>query len=83
MTTVMPGRGGAGRDVLVADDSAVARKFLMRRLQRLGYRVHLAQSGEQAIEMLGQRSFAIADYEGHANPFVVCPGLVDRFIEAQ
>lgn len=60
MTTVMPGRGGAGRDVLVADDSAVARKFLMRRLQRLGYRVHLAQSGEQAIEMLGQRSFAIA-----------------------
>ncbi len=29
------------------------------------------------------RTAAIADYEGHPNPFVVCPGLVDRFIEAQ
>ena len=29
------------------------------------------------------RTAAIAEYEGHANPFVVCPGLVDRFIEAQ
>lgn len=29
------------------------------------------------------RSFAIADKQGNANPFVVCPGLVDRFVQAE
>lgn len=53
-------RGGAGRDVLVVEDSAIARKFLQRRLERLGYRVHLAASGEEALELLGQRAYALA-----------------------
>lgn len=29
------------------------------------------------------RTEAIASYEGHANPFVVCPGLVDRYTQAE
>jgi deoxyribonuclease I len=29
------------------------------------------------------RTAGIADYQGHPNPFVVCPGLVDRFVESQ
>lgn len=29
------------------------------------------------------RSLAIAAYEGHANPFVVCPGLVERYTQAE
>lgn len=36
--------------VLVVDDSPIARRFLESRLQRLGYPVHGADSGEQAIE---------------------------------
>lgn len=50
---------GGGRDVLVVDDSAIARKFLAQRLQLLGYRVHLAHSGEQALEQAAQRPFAV------------------------
>lgn len=53
-------RGGAGRDVLVVEDSAIARKFLQLRLERLGYQVHLAASGEQALEMLAQRAYVLA-----------------------
>ncbi|CAN5493230.1 hypothetical protein BH11PSE9_BH11PSE9_33760 [soil metagenome] len=52
-------RGGADRDVLVVEDSVIARKFLTQRLQRLGYRVHVAATGEEAIEMLPQQNFAI------------------------
>jgi two-component system, cell cycle response regulator len=52
-------RGGAGRDVLVVEDSAIARKFLAQRLHRLGYRVHLAHDGEQAAQMLALRPYAV------------------------
>lgn len=54
----LPPRGG-GRAVLVVDDSAIARKFLDARLQRLGYVVHAAASGEQALELATRRSFSI------------------------
>jgi two-component system, cell cycle response regulator len=46
-----PRFGGRGCDVLVVEDSAIARKFMQLRLQRLGYRVHLARSGEEALVM--------------------------------
>ena len=52
--------GGGGRAVLVVDDSAIARRFLAQRLERFGYRVHLADSGEQALALLEQQTFAIA-----------------------
>ena len=35
--------------ILVVDDSATDRQFLLESLTRLGYQVLLAQSGEEAI----------------------------------
>jgi CheY-like chemotaxis protein len=52
--------GGMQRDVLVVDDSAIARKFLSLRLQRLGYRVHTAEDGEEAIDLITRQPFALA-----------------------
>lgn len=53
------GVGGGGGNVLVAEDSAIARRFLQVRLQRLGYVVHLATSGDQALELLAEQPFGI------------------------
>ena len=53
-----PGNGG-GRAVLVVDDSPIARKFLDARLQRLGYAVQTAASGEQAMDLAQRQAFAI------------------------
>ncbi len=53
-----PGRGG-GRAVLVVDDSPIARKFLEARLQRLGYAVQSAASGEHAFELAARQHFSI------------------------
>ncbi|WP_298835185.1 response regulator [uncultured Piscinibacter sp.] len=53
-------RGGGGREVLVVEDSAIARQFLKRRLQTLGYRVHECASGEAAMDMLAKRTFVMA-----------------------
>ena len=53
------GRGGAQREVLVVEDSAIARKFLQLRLQRLGYRVQTSPSGEDALDVLEHHWFAI------------------------
>lgn len=56
----LPGwRGGAAREVLVVEDSAIARKFLQLRLQRLGYRVQTSNSGEDALDVLEHRWFPI------------------------
>ena len=54
-----PAVGGRGRDVLVVEDSAIARKFLQLRLQGLGYRVQFACTGEQALDMTETIPFAI------------------------
>ncbi|MDP3796753.1 MAG: response regulator [Polaromonas sp.] len=50
---------GGGRDVLVVDDSSIARKFLKQRLERLGYRVQQANDGESALEMLTHHAFTL------------------------
>ena len=39
-------------NILVVDDEAVARRFLERALVQEGYRVMLANDGEQALELL-------------------------------
>jgi two-component system cell cycle response regulator len=52
-------RGGAAREVLVVEDSAIARKFLQLRLQRLGYRVQTSASGEDALDLLEHHWFPI------------------------
>jgi len=51
--------GAPGPDVLVVEDSSIARRFLQVRLQRLGYRVHLAANGEGALEAIGRQRFAL------------------------
>jgi signal transduction histidine kinase/CheY-like chemotaxis protein len=47
---------GAGRLVLVVDDEPVVRQFARVALESQGYRVLLAASGEQAIEMLANEA---------------------------
>jgi two-component system cell cycle response regulator CpdR len=41
--------------ILVAEDDAQLRNFLVRMLQRAGYRVRAAENGAQAVEMLGEQ----------------------------
>lgn len=66
-------RGGGGREVLVVEDSAIARQFLKRRLQNLGYRVHECASGEAAMDMLSKRTFGMAFLDIVLGP----PGSID------
>jgi CheY-like chemotaxis protein len=40
------------QNILVVDDEAVARRFMERALTPAGYRVMLANNGEQALELL-------------------------------
>lgn len=40
------------QNILVVDDEAVARRFMERALAEQGYRVMLANDGEQALELL-------------------------------
>jgi two-component system cell cycle sensor histidine kinase/response regulator CckA len=40
------------QNILVVDDEAVARRFIERALAHEGYRVMLANDGEQALELL-------------------------------
>jgi CheY-like chemotaxis protein len=40
------------QNILVVDDEAVARRFMERALTPAGYRVMLANDGEQALELL-------------------------------
>ena len=54
-----PAGHGGGRAVLVVDDSPIARKFLDARLQRLGYAVQTAASGERAVELAARQRFSI------------------------
>lgn len=51
---------GTRSDVLVAEDSAIARRFLKVRLQKLGYRVHVAADGEEALALLERQQFVLA-----------------------
>jgi CheY-like chemotaxis protein len=51
--------GPSTRDVLVVDDSRIALKFLQVRLQGLGYRVHLAQTTDDALRLLSTQPFSL------------------------
>jgi len=48
-----------GPPVLVVEDSAIARRFLQRRLHQLGYRVHLAADGDEAMKLLASERFEL------------------------
>ena len=49
----------SGPDVLVVEDSAIARRFLQVRLQQLGYAVYLATDAQEAVAWLRSRAFAL------------------------
>lgn len=72
---VVARRGGGGRAVLVVDGSAIARRFLMQRLDSLGYHAHGADSGEQALVMSLQQTFAIVFLEFELGPKHSIDGL--------
>jgi two-component system, cell cycle response regulator len=51
-------RGSAAMDhILVVDDSDIALRFMASHLQRFGFQIHLAQSGEEALERVAERHF--------------------------
>ena len=47
-----PESPGKGRRILVADDGAVSRKFLERKLISLGFEVRCAEDGVNALELM-------------------------------
>lgn len=68
-------RSGGGRPVLVVDRSAIARKFLMQRLEELEYRAVGADNAEQALAMLDEQAFAIVFLEFVLGPKHSLDGL--------
>ena len=69
----MASAGATGPDVLVAEDSAIARRFLQMRLQRLGYHVHLANDGEAVMAIVKRQNFALIFLDVVLGP----PGSLD------
>jgi CheY-like chemotaxis protein len=55
----LEGAASTGPDVLVVEDSAIARRLLQVRLQDLGYRVQLARDGDEAMALLERERFAL------------------------
>lgn len=43
--------------ILVVDDSDIALRFMQTRLKRFGFKVHLARSGEEALERIARQQF--------------------------
>ena len=66
-------RGGGGREVLLVEDSPIARQFLKQRLQHLGYRVIECASGEAALEMMSRHTFEMVFLDVVLGP----PGSID------
>lgn len=64
-----------GKDVLVVDDSRVALRFMQVRLQRRGYRVHVAHTPEQALERLAAQPFAMVFLDVALGPRASMDGL--------
>lgn len=76
--------GGSAREVLVVEDSAIARKFLQQRLESLGYRVQTASSGEDALDVLDARWFPLVFLDvvlgppGSMDGLTLCQGIKQR-----
>ncbi len=52
-----PQQPDSGCTILVVDDNELNRDILTRRLQRSGHRVHVAEHGRQALEMMAASPF--------------------------
>jgi DNA-binding response OmpR family regulator len=64
------------RPVLVVEDDAAVRAFLVSVLQRQGYRVIAAESGEEALQLLGNEPAQLAVLD------ITLPGM-DGFAVAE
>lgn len=49
----------AGRPVLIVDDEAIVRESIRDWLTDAGYDVETAETGEQALEMIGKRDYGV------------------------
>ncbi len=47
------------RLILLVEDNVMNQKVAIRQLDLLGYTVHIANNGEEALELLGSRSYAL------------------------
>ncbi|HUG25620.1 response regulator [Piscinibacter sp.] len=63
----------SGPEVLVVEDSAIARRFLGLRLSRFGYRVRLAIGGDEAMALLEREYFPLVFLDVVLGP----PGSLD------
>jgi two-component system, cell cycle response regulator len=52
-----PGARAAMDHILVVDDSDIALRFMAQQLSRFGFEIHLARSGQEAIERVAKRHF--------------------------
>lgn len=50
-------RGSPMEHILVVDDSDIALRFMAMHLQRFGFQIHLARSGEEALRRVAERRF--------------------------
>ena len=57
MTTTSDNPAGDNAQLLVVDDNEMNRDMLSRRLQKRGYEVTCAEDGQQALDLIGERSF--------------------------
>ena len=69
---------GEGEPILIVDDSRKQRELAARMLQRLGYEVHTAGSGENAVVMMKTQAFALVVLD-----MIMDPGMdgLDTFKE--
>ena len=72
------------RPVLVVEDDAGVRAFLVSVLQHQGYRVIAAATGEEALQLLGMDGFAVADELPPDVPVIIVTGdPIRAYAEAQ
>ena len=55
------GKGnGTGKKILLAEDSAVDRKFVVKTLEKQGYQVRAVDNGEACLEVVANEKFDLA-----------------------
>ena len=61
---VLSAEDDVGKRILVADDDAMSRDLLNRRLTRLGFRITTAETGYDALSILAQSRFGAVLLDG-------------------
>jgi two-component system cell cycle response regulator len=74
-TTRRAGDVSAPTEALLVDDSEIALRYLERQLQALGLRTETAMHSQRALELLGQRAFAVVFLDLELGPHSELDGL--------